>query len=147
MTRIKLEIVNDSSAWQTQCKGYGDETVGWITEEMEQPQSKTRNLVAMAKCSGCPVFDTCAFETLRMRDHGVIRAGKALNSDSHSAELTQQYDDLRKHLGKPNGDLSLRECRVCGETISSNNYPNTKQAHSLILCVDCYHQRVKEQGQ
>jgi hypothetical protein len=140
--------VTKEGYWQEQCKGYGDELVGWVTEEMEQHQAPARNLMARAMCSGCPVFDTCAAETLRMRDHGVVRAGQALSSDSHSPDLYRQYEELREHLGRPHGaPFDLRECRVCGKTMSEKNFPGTVVAHSKILCVACYHQRVKENGQ
>lgn len=140
--------------WQTQCKGHGDDLKNlaadriWTTEDMkEKDHPVARNLKARSLCSGCPVFDTCAAETLRLRDHAVVRAGLPLAVESNGVELYMQYDELRKHLGYPHGaPFDLRECRVCGTTMSENNFPDTVAAHSKILCINCYNQRVKEQG-
>ena len=143
----------ERDAWQTRCKGHGDdlknEEAGriWLTEAMEEDLPVARNLKARSLCSGCPVFDTCAAETLRMRDHAVVRAGIPLAVESNNVELYMQYDELRKHLGFPHGaPFDLRECRQCGTTMSEKNFPGTVVAHSKILCINCYNQRVKEQG-
>lgn len=151
--RLKSNHGTGDTHWQEQCKGHGDELKNveagriWITEDMEEPTEAQRELKAMSMCSGCPVFTKCGEETLRMRDHGVVRYGKALVTDSNGPELCLQYDDIRRALGKPHGaPFDLRECRVCGNTMSEKNFPGTVVAHSKLLCINCYNQRVKEQG-
>lgn len=81
---------------EAKCKGQGS-SGKWDTNE-SIPEGK-RNLLARAACSGCPVMNECAEDTLENNDFSVVRAGIPLDVWV-TKKLMHQYNDLRRFLGR-----------------------------------------------
>jgi hypothetical protein len=140
-----------SSEWRSKGFCYGDDYFDDV--DMLPSHEPAKSFTAQSMCKGCPVFKECAIETIRLRDVGVVKAGKALG---YGNKALSQYNELRVELGLPtvrvsdkfNPDLWPRDCRHCDRSMRPKGqqellWPNTIEARSHDLCMECHNRAEK----
>lgn len=156
-----------SQGWRDRAKCAGTDPLTWETERIPVQGERARDLVAKAKCSGCPVMRECGLEVVNETlDHGVIRMGVALDHHSSGRKIREQHNNMRVMLGipiipEPERDIPTEEdlrlewpkpCRDCGkmmrprEHASLEDWPDTTRAYTRTQCQKCYVTSLRERN-